>query len=314
MSDHDAAPDPIDDAYVQAEALLSDEEARAARRARVLAAVAREAAAPAPTVRGPAWRRGRWLAAASVAGLGVLIATQIYTPPRRQTQTTPVAPMAAPGAISALPEQPVPAQSTAPPAPGLAAAPRAEAPAAPRDMAQPPPPPAQPPPAPVAIAPEPQAFPAPPPPPPPPPSPTAVVTAERRESADAAAAQNATRSAEKATPGPGFAGAPAAAMARPDSSADLSSDQASRLRAAAAAGRTMTVDALLAQGAPIDAADPDGNTALMDAIKADHTAAAASLRRHGASLDRRNDAGESARDMATAKGDAALDKALGLSP
>jgi hypothetical protein len=43
VSDHDAAPDPIDKAYVQAEALLSDEEARAARRARVLAAVAREA-------------------------------------------------------------------------------------------------------------------------------------------------------------------------------------------------------------------------------------------------------------------------------
>jgi type IV secretory pathway VirB10-like protein len=303
VSDHDAAPDPIDKAYVQAEALLSDEEARAARRARVLAAVAREAAAPAPTVRGPAWRRGRWLAAASVAGLGVLIATQIYTPARRQAQTTPAArvvPTPGPGAISALPEQPVPAQSTAPPA---------EAPAAARDMAQPPPPPAPPPPAPIAIAPEPQAFPAPPPPPP-----AVDVTAGRRASADAVTAQNATRSAEKATLDPALAGAPAASMARPDSSADLSSDQASRLRAAAAAGRTTTVDALLAQGAPIDAADPDGNTALMDAIKADHTAAAASLRRHGASLDRRNDAGESARDMATAKGDAALDRALGLAP
>ena len=47
MSDHDAAPDPIDKAYVQAEAMLDDEAARAARRARVLGAVAAEAGAAA---------------------------------------------------------------------------------------------------------------------------------------------------------------------------------------------------------------------------------------------------------------------------
>ena len=52
----------------------------------------------------------------------------------------------------------------------------------------------------------------------------------------------------------------------------------------------------------------------MKSIEADHPDAAALLRHHGASLDRENHAGESAKDMATAKGDAALDRALGLGP
>jgi hypothetical protein len=52
----------------------------------------------------------------------------------------------------------------------------------------------------------------------------------------------------------------------------------------------------------------------MESIQADHPAAAALLRRHGASLDRKNHAGERARDMAAAKGDAELNKAIGLSP
>ena len=51
MSDPDAMPDPIDKAYVEAEAVLSDEAARAARRARVLAAVATEGATKAPAGR-----------------------------------------------------------------------------------------------------------------------------------------------------------------------------------------------------------------------------------------------------------------------
>ena len=45
MSDRDAATDPVDTAYLEAEALLSDDAARAMRRARVLGAVAREPAA-----------------------------------------------------------------------------------------------------------------------------------------------------------------------------------------------------------------------------------------------------------------------------
>jgi hypothetical protein len=49
-------------------------------------------------------------------------------------------------------------------------------------------------------------------------------------------------------------------------------------------------------------------------VRADHPAAAALLRRHGASLDHRNRAGESARDMAAERGDAALNQAIGLGP
>jgi ankyrin repeat protein len=104
-------------------------------------------------------------------------------------------------------------------------------------------------------------------------------------------------------------------MAALERSAGLPSEQAAaRLRAAAAAGRTAEMDALLAQGVPVDAPDADGDTALMNSIQADQPAAAALLRRHGASLDRRNQAGESARDMAAAKGDAEINQAIGLGP
>ena len=81
MSDHHDAPDPMDKAYAQAEAMLSDEAARAARRARVLGAVAAEpvtaAATSAPSNGKSAWwAPGGWLVAASVAGLSVLIAVE----------------------------------------------------------------------------------------------------------------------------------------------------------------------------------------------------------------------------------------------
>jgi ankyrin repeat protein len=92
------------------------------------------------------------------------------------------------------------------------------------------------------------------------------------------------------------------------------SDQAARLRAAAAAGRTSEVVDLLEQGAPVDAPDAAGDTALMKSLQADHPATAAALRRHGASLDHKNHAGESARDLATTKNDPELDRAIGLSP
>ena len=92
------------------------------------------------------------------------------------------------------------------------------------------------------------------------------------------------------------------------------SDQAARLRAAAAAGRTAEVKTLLAKGIPVDAPDADGKTALMESIQGNRPAVAALLRRHGASLDNKDNAGESARDMAAAKDDAALDQALGLAP
>ena len=107
---------------------------------------------------------------------------------------------------------------------------------------------------------------------------------------------------------PVFAPAP---MMESKASALPASDEA-RLRAAAAAGRTAEVQALLAQGVRVDAADADGDTALMQSIRADHPAAAALLRRHGASLERTNHAGQSARDLALAKPDAEIDEALGL--
>ena len=72
--------------------------------------------------------------------------------------------------------------------------------------------------------------------------------------------------------------------------------------------------ALLAKGAPVDLPDAAGDTALMKSVRADHPAAAILLRRRGASLDLRNLAGESARDLAATVGDPELDRALGLKP
>jgi hypothetical protein len=48
----------------------------------------------------------------------------------------------------------------------------------------------------------------------------------------------------------------------------------------------------------------------MKSIRADQPAVVAVLRRHGASLDRKNYAGQSARDLAAAKADPALDRAI----
>jgi len=127
-----------------------------------------------------------------------------------------------------------------------------------------------------------------------------VVTAERRASADAADAS--TRVSEVVV---------SAAKAR---AAPTSADPAARLRAAAAAGRVSEIKTLLVQGAPVDAADAAGRTALMAAVQARQPAAAALLLRHGADLDLTDQAGESARQMAAAIADPALDKALGLAP
>jgi hypothetical protein len=297
MSDHDAAPDPIDKAYVQAEAVLSDDAARTARRARVLATVVHEAATPAAplsfTLR-PAWRRGRWLAAAGVAGLGLILATQVYPPAWRQPPAAPATPKPA----ASNPKEV--AASPAPP-PQAIAAPRVEAPVPPRAQNVPPPAP-PPPPEPLSVAPAAQAFPAAPAPRPSAPEESASVTAERRLSHPEMADQDTAHAASPAPPAAasGFA-------ARP-------SDQPARLRAAAAAGRTAEVKALLAEGVPVDDPDADGRTALMKSIEADRPAVAALLRGHGASLDTEDNAGDSARDMAAAKDDAALNKALGLAP
>jgi len=85
-------------------------------------------------------------------------------------------------------------------------------------------------------------------------------------------------------------------------------------RAAARAGRTAEVQEFLDRHIPVDSADADGETALMKSVRADQPATAALLIRHGASLDRKNNAGFSARDIAMQVNDPALKRALGLQP
>lgn len=307
----------MDKAYAEAEAVLDDDDARAARRSRVLAAVAQaaatpEAAAPAPR---PAWRRGGgWLVAASVAGLSLFVATQIYTPASIEPPTPPAAP--APPA-RAVAEPPTPAEAASPPklaprAPASMPPPTTTLPADiariapspattdPRDVAKfaPPPPP-------VAQAPA---------------SPRAEAPASRPEKGVSEVVVTGSRiQSDEARP-QARASSPGAAVEEmvvtrgraAAKSASSPESLAERLRAAAAEGRTSEMAALLAKGIPIDAPDDDGETALMRAIQADQPTAAAFLRRRGASLDRKNDAGVSARDMATAIGDAELNRALGL--
>jgi len=285
----DLEPDPMDKAYAQAEAMLSDEAARAARRARVLAAVAGEAAAPtpAPAVRRPLWRRGGWLVAASVAGLSVLIATQVSPPPRIAPPYAPQGPVPAapppPQAEAAAPKAPPVAQTPplalAKPAPAV----RRTAPSPLADVAQPPPAPTM------------QAAPAPAPPPP-------TQVAEAR-AAPAGAAPPSSLSINELV-------VTAEKRVAPKALAPV--DRPQGLREAAAEGRVADLATLLALKAPVDAADEDGETALMKAVQANQPAAAAYLRRHGASLDLKNKAGASARDMARDAGDPKLDKALGI--
>jgi hypothetical protein len=319
--DHDLehAPDPVDKAYAEAEAVLSDEAERARRRARVLAAVARETEAPvaANTPGGwrPTWRRGGLLAAACVAGASLFLAVRLYQPALHPHPTT------------------VATESRAQPAPqagGVAASPHATIKASqeprPKTFVAPAPAPVAPPAAAARIhgerraaAPivaQPQAFPA--------EAPVArstvqevVVTGSRAPRAAAAASASPVDKATAAENEDVAAAPPPPPPAPPPPAAFAAApavDLAASLGEAAAAGRTSEVEALLARGAHVDAADKDGNTALMKSVRADHPAVAAVLRRHGASLDRQNHAGESARDLAKAKHDKRLDKALGLVP
>ena len=94
-----------------------------------------------------------------------------------------------------------------------------------------------------------------------------------------------------------------------EAGSNLAFDQ---LRAAAAAGRTREVEELLNRQIPVDVADANGETALMKSIRADQPVTAALLIRHGASLDKKNKAGLSARDLAMQINDPALNHALGL--
>ncbi|MGZ3275337.1 MAG: hypothetical protein ACXU8Z_16355, partial [Caulobacteraceae bacterium] len=130
MPERDDAPDPMDEAYLRAEQGLDDEADRAARRARVLAGVAKDAAAPAsppPPRRRPFGRYGGWLAAAGVAGLSVVTASQVYRlAPRRQQIAPPTLAPSAPGAKAPAPPavRPLPAappvRPSSPPPPVMA--------------------------------------------------------------------------------------------------------------------------------------------------------------------------------------------------
>ena len=301
MADPDARTDPVDKAYVEAEALLSDEAARAARRARVLAAAAREPASPdadaADSRPRGAWRRGGWLAAACVAIFCGFLAARIYKP---VVEPPPAAVPASAASESVA--------ATAPKAPDLAAPepPRARLP----QPVQPRTSPALSTPA-LAPAPENLAAPPPAPPPPPPPAPLAVPLAA---GPPPAAVSRKSSVGEVVVTGSriqrGDFEASEPIVASPASPEEGPAD----LRAAAEDGRTRDIRRLVSQGIPVDAADAEGNTPLMKSIQAGRTEAAALLHRYGARLDLRNRAGVSARDMARETRNPALDEALGLDP
>lgn len=319
LPDNDFGADPIDKAYVQAEAVLSDDDARAARRARVLGAVGREpAASSAASLRRPARRYGGWLAAACVAGLSVVVVSRTYQPITHPAQPAPAARTheaqthtagtQAAGIQAASPRdgRGVAAPARASPPPQAAPA----APTVPRDDVAPASPAMRAP----SIEPLRRAFPA---------APAVVPSPPMLAPAPGEPAVTAERAAPPLEANaPRYSAAGAAAdtqeLARPragrPASAAPPSDRGASLRAAAAAGRITDAQALLDQGAPVDAPDADGDTALMKSIRADHPAVAGLLRRHGASLDRENRASESARDLATAKDDPALSRAIGLEP
>jgi len=292
MSDQRPTPDPMDKAYAEAEAMLGDEAQRAARRARVLAAVAREAPAGATqTKRRSARQPLGWLAAASVAGLAVLIATRLDLAPPQPSTPVP-APVPSPGPVTAPPPA-APAAAAQPPP----AAPTPERRSEPVQSVAAPPPdaafrtdvapaPAPPPPLPVPPVEHRIEEPRPPPAPPPAAAPPAVVKAQPRASNTI---EEMVVTEPHRTP--------------PE-----------RLRAAAEGGRTGDIEALLVSGVDVDAADAAGETALMKAVQAEQPAAAALLRRHGASLKRKNHAGVSAQDMAAAIANPDVNRALGIKP
>jgi hypothetical protein len=311
--------DPIEKAYTQAEELLDDSNSRAARRARILGAVAQEPVDhTAPNLsshRRPAWWRGDWLAAASIAGLGVFLATRVYQLAPQPLRTIPTpppvfAPAASEPATTSLPPAAAKTISRAGRAPMLKSAAPAPLAATPsrldiRPVASPPMP------APMAA----RAFPAE---ASPPPSQQVIVTAERRASPPAAGKSEFTGGMRDGNLGAlssaRMAEKPAPPLIGSETDEGSPSVQAGNLRAASAGGRLAEIETLLAMGAPVDAPDVDGETALMKSIQADEPAAAALLLRHGAKLDQRNRAGMSARQMATAVGDPALERAVGLKP
>jgi len=317
MSDPGLPPDPIDTAYLRAEAALADEDARAARRARVLAAVAQDTASaePAPPVRRSMGRRSMarrsmarpagWLAAAGVAGLGVFLAIRAYPPATRMDRAETL-PIEAPSAVPALRKNAAPDMLAKPAARARAVPPAPPVPVPVQVHETPLPPVNIPAPPPIPIAPS-------PPQPPPPPAPVAVTAATGPADAAGSVVVTAAKRAGLSAAEPPVVSPPAPPV-RNRFEAFIASppDPAAGLRAAAAAGRTSEIETLLAQGVPVDAPDLAGDTALIRSVRAGQPAAAALLRRHGADLDLKNQAGETARTLAAAKNDPALDAALGV--
>ncbi len=157
----DAAADPVDRAYAEAEAMLRDDAERAARRARVLAAVAAAqtepradvapAATPVTSALPPPRRMSRnpapWLMAAGVAGVATLVGLRVappdmWRPPQIErappTPKTGLVREATPPPPTAMPAAPTD-PSTAKAAPPPPAPPRATAAAPVADVALPPP-------------------------------------------------------------------------------------------------------------------------------------------------------------------------------
>ena len=316
----DPGRDPIDEAYVRAEAMLADDDARLARRAAVLAAVGQSAAVPArapPMETSRSERRRRrwalpvWASAACAVGLTLLTvmrtgpwrpaSPELVTPTlesagppapiqHRPGQTGADTPESGSGRVARRPAV-LNARSTSTPTPyssrrleGAACRPRGDRSAFPAERT-----PDAPAPTTEAglAAPAPAAPPAPVPPPPP-------------------------IAPHMTPPPPANIAVPAAPLPPvrapiPEAQYDLSPsnfggraaplDLSAALRAAAMSGRVEELKTLLNRGAEVDAADQDGDTALMKSIQAGRSSAAALLRQHGASLDRRNAAGVSARDM-----------------
>ena len=306
MSDHDLKPDPVDQAYLAAEALLDDEAARAARRERVLVAASMSTPSLAPssrpwTSRAPfIGRNGRWLAAAGIVGLSVGLATQLMPPLANRAASPPTAatrssdaaaapPAAGDSSRAALASAPLAqakeaatSSSVGIPIPQAVRAPAlAATPAAAMPLSVPPS-------VPSSFAPSPAALPPPPPPPAPAPAP----------------------------PPPPVVAAPASLPAMRRGATDSASlvSAAQRLTIAAARGKLAEVESLLSTGVSVDATDGAGNTALMRSLQGNHRDVAALLVQRGASLDAKNQEGLSARAMLAARNDPELSAALGVTP
>ncbi len=297
MSDGDRR-DPLEDAYVRAEQLVDDDAARAARRARVLAAIASPEPAQAgssalPTRPAARWRPG-WAAAAAVGGFGVLVATFALrsAPPGSSPPIVPADDATRPPAVPPVAAAPAP-----PKPPGAAEAPTMPRPAAPPAPSAGAPPAARP----LARAAPPPPMDLPPPPPLPlPPTPKPVAQSE----APAVGAL----ALDKAAPSPSAMSQ--RSVARPELTARDADAAGAVLRRAAAAGRTADVEAALDRGAPVDAPDENGDTALILSVRGGHVATTALLRRRGADPERSNVAGDSAAALATASGDVRLQEAV----